>query len=155
MDNERLNITPAKAARSEVANVDACGPSVEERRRIALEGDTHGKNKWANSVYRAGHDLHVHACSSIVNVALPVMQKAHCRKPERYPVGLYGLSCGHLCLDAYLWAPGRYVRQSLALPSGRGALCYRLAFVRPFACICDAVGFALRAGHRSCGGYGK
>lgn len=76
MDNERLNRTPAKDARSEVANVDACGPSVEERRRIALEGDTHGKNKWAILFTVLVMTFMSTLDSSIVNVALPVMQKA-------------------------------------------------------------------------------
>ena len=76
MDNERLNTTPAKDARSEVANVDACGPSVEERRRIALEGDTHGKNKWAILFTVLVMTFMSTLDSSIVNVALPVMQKA-------------------------------------------------------------------------------
>ena len=76
MDNERLNTTPAKDARSEVANVDACGLSVEERRRIALEGDTHGKNKWAILFTVLVMTFMSTLDSSIVNVALPVMQKA-------------------------------------------------------------------------------
>ena len=76
MDNERLDGTPAQDGCAGTGRACACGPSAEERRRIALEGDTHGKNKWAILFTVLVMTFMSTLDSSIVNVALPVMQKA-------------------------------------------------------------------------------
>ena len=51
-------------------------PKAAERRRVAVSGDTHGKNKWAILFTVLVMTFMSTLDSSIVNVALPVMQKS-------------------------------------------------------------------------------
>ena len=90
------------------------------REHIALEGDTHGKNKWA--ILFTVLVMTFMACldASIVTVALPVMQKE------------LGVSARDVRRHAAVWPLGRCARQGECVPAWCNRLYGWLVALRAF-----------------------
>lgn len=124
------------------------------REHIALEGDTHGKNKWAILFTVLIMTFMVCLDSTVVTVALPVMQKE---------LGV-GLDRIQLVSSVYLlatcvamvavWPSGRRARQGECVPAGRHRLFGRFAAVRPFGLARSSYPGTHCSGRRLRGGHG-
>ena len=117
------------------------------RERIALEGDTHGKNKWAILFTVLIMTFMVCLDSTVVTVALPVMQKE---------LGV-GLDRIQLVSSVYLlavWPSGRRARQGECVPAGRHRFFGRFAAVRPFGLARGSYSGTHCSGRRLRGGHG-
>ena len=96
------------------------------REHIVLEGDTHGKNKWAILFTVLIMTFMVCLDSTVVTVALPVMQKELGVGLDR--IQLVSSVRGYVAV----WPSGRRARQGECVPVGRHRLFGRFAAVRPF-----------------------
>ena len=72
---ERTRVQGASGSTAAGARPEGADPERDQRMRDAVEGNTHGKNKWAILVTVLVMTFMSTLDSSIVNVALPVMQK--------------------------------------------------------------------------------
>ena len=94
------------------------------REHIALEGDTHGKNKWAILFTVLIMTFMVCLDSTVVTVALPVMQKGPCVGLDRIQLVSSVYLLAALRCDAALWCDA-----ACGAGGGRSVVDYRTTFI--------------------------
>lgn len=105
---------------------DGYGETAEQLRRehIAVEGDTHGKNKWAILFTVLIMTFMVCLDSTVVTVALPVMQKELGVGLDRIQLVSSVYLLAALRCDAALWCD-----EACGAGGGRSVVDYRTTFI--------------------------